>query len=43
MVWIALRASERSILESVNLEHLSTGKLPDSVRRLAEDPDAWMS
>ncbi len=40
-VWIALRASERSILERVTLEHLATNKLPESIRHLAEDPDAW--
>lgn len=39
-VWIALRASERSILERVTLEHVSTNKLPESIRHLAEDPDA---
>jgi len=42
-VWIALRASERSILESVTLEDVSTGKLPPTVRTLSEDPDAWAS
>lgn len=40
-VWIALRASERSILEQVTLEHLADGRLPDPVQRLAEDPRAW--
>lgn len=42
-VWIALRASERAILESVTLEHIAQGSLPDSVRTLTEDPDAWVS
>jgi Rrf2 family protein len=40
-VWIALRASERSILEQVTLEHLAEGRLPDPVESLAEDPRAW--
>jgi Rrf2 family protein len=40
-VWIALRASERSILEQVTLAHLAEGTLPDSVRSLTEDPRAW--
>jgi Rrf2 family protein len=42
-VWIALRANERAILEEVKLEHIVTGNLPPSVRKLAEDPKAWMS
>ena len=42
-VWIALRANERAILEEVTLEHIVTGYLPPSVRKLAEDPKAWTS
>jgi Rrf2 family protein len=42
-VWIALRANERAILEEVTLEHIVTGSLPPSVRKLAEDPKAWTS
>ncbi|TDQ52112.1 BadM/Rrf2 family transcriptional regulator [Actinorugispora endophytica] len=42
-VWIALRASERAILETVTLEHVSTARLPESVRVLAENPEAWTS
>lgn len=41
-VWIALRASEREILDSVNLLHLTTGKLPAKVERLIQDPLAWL-
>ena len=40
-VWIALRANERAILEDVSLEHVVSGALPDSVRKLADDPRAW--
>ena len=40
-VWIALRASEREILESVTVADVAAGTLPDNVRRLAEDPKAW--
>ncbi|HZE41770.1 MAG TPA: Rrf2 family transcriptional regulator [Stackebrandtia sp.] len=40
-VWIALRASERKILESVTLANVSSGKLPTAVRKLTEDPAAW--
>ncbi|MCW2899891.1 MAG: transcriptional regulator, BadM/Rrf2 family [Streptosporangiaceae bacterium] len=42
-VWIALRASERSILEQVTLSHIGAGKLPESVSKLAADPQAWES
>lgn len=40
-VWIALRASEREILESVSVADVATGTLPDRVRDLAADPRAW--
>jgi len=40
-VWIALRANERAVLEDVTLEHIVSGKLPDSVQKLAADPQAW--
>ena len=42
-VWIALRANERAILEEVTLEHIVSGNLPASVRKLADDPAAWAS
>jgi Rrf2 family protein len=41
-VWIAVRASLRSVLEKVTLADLAQGKLPASVRRLAAQPDAWL-
>jgi Rrf2 family protein len=41
-VWIALRASEREILELVTVADVATGKLPDRVRDLASDPRAWV-
>lgn len=40
-VWIALRASERKILESVTLSDVVTGRLPEMVAKLAADPAAW--
>lgn len=40
-VWIALRANERKILESVSLADVATSRLPAAVRRLAADPAAW--
>ena len=40
-VWIALRASEREILELVTIADVAGGHLPDRVRQLAADPRAW--
>ena len=40
-VWIALRASERLILESVTLAHVAAGQLPPAVVDLVANPDAW--
>ncbi|GII78272.1 Rrf2 family transcriptional regulator [Sphaerisporangium rufum] len=40
-VWIALRASERAILEEVTLDQIAADRLPESVMRLAADPAAW--
>jgi Rrf2 family protein len=40
-VWVAVRASLRSVLENVTLADLASGELPEPVRTLAADPDAW--
>lgn len=40
-VWIALRASEREILELVTIADVASGQLPQRVRDLAADPSAW--
>jgi Rrf2 family protein len=40
-VWIALRASERAVLEEVTLAHLASGRLPPRIRRLTKDSAAW--
>jgi Rrf2 family protein len=40
-VWIAVRASLRGVLEQVTLADVARGELPDHVRQLAADPDAW--
>lgn len=40
-VWIALRASEREILDMVTIADVATGKLPARVCDLAADPRAW--
>jgi Rrf2 family protein len=42
-VWIALRASERAILEQVTLAHIASGELPPEVQKLTENPAAWES
>ena len=40
-VWVALRASMRSVLEATTLADVAAGRLPPGVRRLLKDPDAW--
>jgi Rrf2 family protein len=40
-VWIAVRASLRGVLEQVSLADVARGELPEHVRTLAADPDAW--
>lgn len=40
-VWIALRASMRTVLETVSLADVASGQLPASVRKLLRDPAAW--
>jgi Rrf2 family protein len=40
-VWVAVRASLRSVLERVTLADLARGELPENVQALAADPDAW--
>ena len=40
-VWVAVRASLRGVLENVTLADLARGELPESVRALVVDPDAW--
>ena len=40
-VWIALRASEREILELVTIADVAGGSLPGRVNELAADPRAW--
>jgi Rrf2 family protein len=42
LVWIALRASLRSVLDRVTLADVASGELPGVVRELAEPPDAWV-
>ena len=41
-VWIAVRASLRSVLERVTLADVVAGELPDHVRSMLGDEDAWV-
>ena len=41
-VWIALRASIRSVLETVTLRDIAEQQLPKAVRALVDDPDSWV-
>ena len=41
-VWVAVRASLRSVLEQVTLADLAGGKLPPHVVELTKDPEAWV-
>jgi Rrf2 family protein len=40
-VWVAVRASLRSVLEEVTLANLVAGELPPIVEELTSQPDAW--
>ncbi|MBI2708935.1 MAG: Rrf2 family transcriptional regulator [Actinobacteria bacterium] len=40
-MWVAVRASLRSVLERVTLADLRDGQLPRLVDRMADDPEAW--
>ena len=40
-VWIALRASERAILEGVTLANVVAGEMPKQVAALVANPSAW--
>jgi Rrf2 family protein len=41
-VWIALRANERAVLESVTLADIVAGRLPDAIAELTDSPQAWV-
>jgi Rrf2 family protein len=42
-VWIAVRAALRGVLEQVTLADVVAGRLPDHVRELLSEDDAWVS
>jgi Rrf2 family protein len=41
-VWIAVRVALRNVLEKTSLADVASGKLPPNVRRLLDDPEAWL-
>jgi Rrf2 family protein len=41
-VWVAVRASLRGVLEATTLADVASGELPQNVRELAADDDAWL-
>ena len=41
-VWIAVRANLRAVLESVTVEDLANDRLPDAIKILTRDPEAWV-
>jgi Rrf2 family protein len=41
-VWIAVRASLRSVLDDLTLAEVAEGRLPQKIQRLTEQPDAWL-
>jgi Rrf2 family protein len=42
-VWIAVRASLRTVLEQTTIADVATNRLPDHVQQLVDDPDAWIA
>ena len=42
-LWVAVRASLRRVLESTSLQDVVEGELPERVRELTADPEAWIS
>ena len=43
IVWVALRATIRTVLDEVTIADLISGKLPKHVVALTEIPEAWVS
>ena len=42
-VWIAVRKNLRNVVEHVTVADLAGSKLPSSISRLADDPEAWIT
>ena len=43
VVWVAVRASLRRVLDETSLEDVRSGRLPAHVSELADGPDAWQN
>lgn len=41
LLWVAVRAAVRDVVDEVSLADLVDGRMPDHVRALTERPDAW--
>lgn len=41
VIWVAVRASLRRVLDQTTLAQVASGQLPRHVDALAHDPDAW--
>jgi Rrf2 family protein len=41
-VWVAIRASLRTVIDEVSLADVAAGRLPAPIQRLTEAPDAWV-
>jgi Rrf2 family protein len=42
-VWIAVRKSLRQVVEQVTVADVASGRLPKTVVKLSEDPEAWVT
>jgi Rrf2 family protein len=42
-VWIAVRASLRSVAEHVTIADVASGTLPEEIDKLTQDPGAWVT
>jgi len=42
-VWIAVRANLRGVVEHVTVADVAEGRLPKSIDKLAQDPEAWVT
>ncbi|MFZ0379739.1 MAG: Rrf2 family transcriptional regulator [Solirubrobacteraceae bacterium] len=42
-VWIAVRKNLRNVVEHVTVADVANATLPDSINRLADDPEAWVT
>lgn len=41
VVWVAVRAALRRVLDEVSIDDILTGDFPPEVAQLAKDPEAW--